>query len=55
MTSKVWDEVIYQFPNFNGGSAEVWEWIRNFISHFMMGVIQADINLIHFDKVVVVI
>ena len=27
----VWDENIYQFPNFNGCTVEVWEWIRSFI------------------------
>ena len=36
MPSKVWDEIIYPFPNFNGCTVEVWEWISNFIPHFMM-------------------
>ena len=27
MTSKVWDEIIYPFPNFDGSTVEVWEWI----------------------------
>ena len=26
---KVWDEITYQFPNFN--TIEVWEWMSNFI------------------------
>ena len=39
MLSKVWDEIIYPFPIFNGVTAEVWEWIRNFVPHFKMGVI----------------
>ena len=30
---KGWSEVIYPFPNFNGGTVEVWEWISNFIQH----------------------
>ena len=28
--SKLWDEITYQFPNFNGCTVEVWEWISNF-------------------------
>ena len=39
MPSKVWDGIIYPFPNFNGGTVEVWEWISNFIPHFIMDVI----------------
>ena len=35
----MWDEITYPFPNFNGATVEVWEWITNLISHFMMGVI----------------
>ena len=31
---KVWDEIIYPFPNFNSCSVEVWEWKSNFIQHF---------------------
>ena len=30
MLSKVWDEITYPFPNFNGCTVVVWEWIRNF-------------------------
>ena len=37
--SKVWDEITYPFPNFNGCSVEVWEWIIHFIPHFIMDVI----------------
>ena len=29
MPSKVWGEITYQFPNFNGGTVEVWESISN--------------------------
>ena len=29
MSSKVWDEITYPFPNFNGCTVEVWEWISN--------------------------
>ena len=35
----MWDEITYPFPNFNGCTVEVWEWIGNFIPHFIMGVI----------------
>ena len=31
---KVWDEITYLFPNFNGVTVEVWEWISNFIPYF---------------------
>ena len=39
MPSKVWDEITYPFPNFNGCTAEVWERISNFSPHFIMRVI----------------
>ena len=26
---KLWDEITYQFPNFNGATVEVWKWISN--------------------------
>ena len=29
------DESIYPFPNFNGATVEVWEWISNFIPHLL--------------------
>ena len=29
---KVWAEITYQFPNFNGCTAEVWKWISNFVT-----------------------
>ena len=32
---KVWDEITYPFPNFNGCTVEVWGWISNFITHFI--------------------
>ena len=34
MPSKVWEEIIYPFPNFNGCIVEVWEEISNFVTHF---------------------
>ena len=39
MTHKIWNEITYQFPNFNGATVEVWEWISCFTLHCVMGVI----------------
>ena len=39
MPNKLWDEVTYPFPNFNGATIEVWEWISDLILHFIMDVI----------------
>ena len=36
---KVWDEIAYPFPNFNGATVEVWEWISNFTPLFTGHVI----------------
>ena len=36
---KMWDEITDPFPNFNGTTIEVWEWISNVIPHFIMNVI----------------
>ena len=30
----MWDEITYSFPNFNGCTVEVWDWISNFVPHF---------------------
>ena len=35
----MWDEITYPFPNFNGCTVEAWEWISNFIPHFIVDVI----------------
>ena len=35
----VWDEITYPFPNFNGGTVVVWEWLSNLIPYFIMDVI----------------
>ena len=35
----VWDKITCPFPNFNGATVEVWEWISNFIPHFIMYII----------------
>ena len=30
---KVWDEITYPFPNFNGCTVEIWKRISNFVPH----------------------
>ena len=37
MPIKVWDEITYPFPNFNGCTIKICEW--NFFPHFIMDVI----------------
>ena len=39
MSCKVWDEITYPFPNFNGCTVEFGEWIGNFTLHFVTDVI----------------
>ena len=34
----MWDETTYRFPNSNGCTLNVWEWMRNFIPHFTMRI-----------------
>ena len=29
MSSDMWNEITYPFPNFNGAIVEVWKWISN--------------------------
>ena len=36
---KVWCEITHPFPNFNGSTVDILEWISNFIPHFLMDVI----------------
>ena len=36
--SKVSDKITYSFLKCKGCTVEVWEWINNFIPHFMMGL-----------------
>ena len=42
MPSKVWYEIIYLFPNFNGATVDLWEWINNFMLYFITDVITYD-------------
>ena len=39
MSSKKWDEITYPYPNLNGSTVDVWEWISNFISRILIDVI----------------
>ena len=39
MSSKVWDEIIHPFPNFNYAAVQIWKWISSFTLYFLMGVI----------------
>ena len=39
MPRKVWGEITYPFKNIDGCTVDVWEWIINFIPHFIMDVI----------------
>ena len=52
VSSKVWDEITYPFPNFNGCAIEFWEWISNFIPHFYRRDYFSMLGLkwIHFRK-----
>ena len=33
----MWDEIPHPFPNFNGATVEVWEWISDLIPHLYNG------------------
>ena len=35
----MWNEITHPFPNFNGTTVEVWDWISNIISHITGHVI----------------
>ena len=47
MPIKALYEITNPFPNFNGGTVEVWEWISNFILHFIIDVT----TFIHIERV----
>ena len=35
----LWDEITYPFPNIDGCTIEIWEWISNSIPYFVVDVI----------------
>ena len=35
MPRNLWDEITHPFPNLNGRTDDVWEWISNFILHII--------------------
>ena len=39
MPGKVWDEITYPFPNFNGYPTDVYKWKSNLNTHFIINVI----------------
>ena len=50
MPSKAWDEITHPFPNFNGGTVDVWERISHFTQRWVMDVIVLGLKLIHVSK-----
>ena len=42
--SKVWDEIISPFPDFNGFLVDVWEYMNSFITHFKMDTVTDPIT-----------
>ena len=35
----MWDDITYPFPNHNGATVEVWQWLSEFIPRFTEHVI----------------
>ena len=51
MISETWEEITYEFPNFNSYTVEVWERINNFIPHFIIDYLsKLGLKLIHVSK-----
>ena len=52
MPSKVWDEIIFPFPNSNCCTVEVWKWISNFTHalYWMRLLIHAGVKVIWVSK-----
>ena len=49
--NKVWDKIIHPFPNFNGCTVKVWEWISNVIPQFIKDYLSLlGFKLIHVSK-----
>ena len=50
MPSKPYDEITYPLPNFNGTTVENWEWVCNFIPHYVRDASMIGLKLIHVSK-----
>ena len=46
----LWDEITYPFPNFNGCTVEVWEWISSFTPRFIIDAITYPCTLNFVNK-----
>ena len=46
----MWDKITYAFPNFNGWTVEVWEWMIDFITHLTGLLIHAGIKVNRVSK-----
>ena len=47
MLRKVRDEMTCPFPNLNVATVEVWEWISNFIPHYIRDAITYSYNVLN--------
>ena len=53
MPREVWDQITYPFPNFNGATVEVCEYISNFVLHTIIGrsyLFMLGLKLIHVNS-----
>ena len=50
MPCKVCDRITYPFTNFKSYMVEVWEWISNFIPHFIITYLCRDLSQFRFVK-----
>ena len=47
----MWNEIAYLFTKFSGCIVDVWEWMSNFIPHFLMDIItMLGLKLNHVSK-----
>ena len=47
---KVWGEITYSLPNFNGAAAEIWEWVNPTLFWACDYFYMLDWKLIHVDE-----
>ena len=50
MPCKMWDEIIYRLPNFNGCTIGVWKWINNSIPHIHNYLSMMGLKLNHVSR-----